>query len=280
MFFRRIIISFIIGVGTLASGVVAQASPIVTLGHYYVAKNSSLSVNVPVSDSGNAATEDIEGMTITLQIANGTGSLPAISSMNFLTGTIWSGQVSATDVIPAAGGNLPQFQSDVVLTDTEGQFVNANGTLATVNFSSVGAAPGDYTLKLVGTKNSSDSKFSDGLGNTVSSVFINGTLTVVAPGDFNRDLHVDASDILPMMQALTNPAAYETTHGNLTNAQLTVLGDVNNDGKFNNADLQSLLTLLKTGGGSINSVPEPSSLILLALAIPAALGRARKRVQN
>ncbi|HZZ27325.1 MAG TPA: dockerin type I domain-containing protein [Pirellulales bacterium] len=268
-------IGFIICVSWLATVLAAHANPIVNLGHYYVAKNSSASISLAVSDTANPAAEDIEGMLFTLQIADGTESLPAINSVNFLSNTIWSGQVAPDDVLPASGGNLPQFQSYVVVTDNQGEFVNPSGTLATVSFSAAGAPLGDYDLKLVGTKNSSsDSKFNDGDvdGDIVPAVFGNGILTVVAPGDLNRDGHVDASDIIPMMQALTNLSSYEQTHGGLTDSQVTLLGDLDGNGKFTNTDLQALLNYLTNGSGSISSVPEPASFLLLALTT-LAVGR-------
>jgi hypothetical protein len=46
------------------------------------------------------------------------------------------------------------------------------------------------------------------------------------------------------------------------------MGDVNGDGVLNNADVQSLLTMLKSGGGSLAAVPEPASIVLLAFALP------------
>jgi len=42
------------------------------------------------------------------------------------------------------------------------------------------------------------------------------------------------------------------------------IGDINGDGVVNNADLQALLSLLQSGGGSNAAVPEPASLVLLA----------------
>ena len=85
-------------------------------------------------------------------------------------------------------------------------------------------------------------------------------------GDFNRDGHVSASDILAMEQALTSLPAYKTAQG-LTSAQLLAIGDLNGDGKVNNADLAALLSKLKAGGGSADPLPEPSALTLCFWAI-------------
>jgi hypothetical protein len=122
------------------------------------------------------------------------------------------------------------------------------------------------------------------LGWDTSHLYSTGVLTVTntVPGDFNRDGHVDAADILAMQQALANPTAYQAAHSNLTAAQLLDIEDVNGDGKFNNADLQSLLTTLKSGGGSADSVPEPASLVLVGLGT-LAIGihlRSRKTAVN
>jgi hypothetical protein len=87
-------------------------------------------------------------------------------------------------------------------------------------------------------------------------------------GDFNRDGHIDAADIVPAMEALTNPSTYATDFG-LTDPNLSLIEDVNGDSSFTNADLQALLDLLKSGGGSADSVPEPPSLMLATLALLA-----------
>ena len=84
-------------------------------------------------------------------------------------------------------------------------------------------------------------------------------------GDFNRDGQFNAKDIGAMIAALANQNDYLTAH-NLTNEDLLSIGDINGDGKFNNADLQALINLLQSGGGSTNSVPEPSTLVLAVLA--------------
>jgi uncharacterized membrane protein len=96
------------------------------------------------------------------------------------------------------------------------------------------------------------------------------------PGDFNRDGHVNAADILAMEQAMANLPAYQTAK-DLTDAQLLTIGDINGDGTINNADIQALINLLQTGGGSQTAVPEPASIILLALVAPVMGFSIRRR---
>jgi hypothetical protein len=101
-------------------------------------------------------------------------------------------------------------------------------------------------------------------------LYTTGAVSVISanflPGDFNRDGHVDAADIGPMMLALTNLSAYKTTYDpNLTEAQLLLIGDIDNDQKFTNADLQAYMNYLKAGGGLTDSVPERASIVLLGL---------------
>jgi len=109
------------------------------------------------------------------------------------------------------------------------------------------------------------------LGSTFSVTVPQSSMEVVIlepvlAGDFNRDGHVDAADILPMMAALANPAAFQAAHTGLSNADLMAIEDVNGDTKFNNADLQYLLNKFKLGGGQTDSVPEPSTLVLAVVA--------------
>ena len=124
---------------------------------------------------------------------------------------------------------------------------------------------GDYPLKINFTKEAgSDTQFFNGQGANVPSTLGNGTLTIVAPGDFTRDNHVNSSDVAAMLSALTDLNAYKTSTG-LDDAGLLAIGDLNADHAVNNADLQSLLTLLKNGGGSLATVPEPASWSLMSL---------------
>jgi hypothetical protein len=109
-------------------------------------------------------------------------------------------------------------------------------------------------------------------GDSTHDLFYFDNARFYTPGDMNNDGHVDGKDIAAMEAALTNPAAYQSTYFNGNSSfvlsDLATLGDVNGDGVFNIFDLQSLLTNLKAGKGSVASVPEPTSIVLLSLAIP------------
>jgi hypothetical protein len=264
-------------IGLLLLAASAQANPVTSLSHYYVVKDGTQNAILGVSDNGNASAEDIEGMTFTLQIGAGIGSAPSIGAVDFLTNSIWTDHVSAGNVSNAAGGNEPQFKSFSLITNNFGEFVNANGNLASFGFNGAGAALGDYPLKIVFTKDAgSDSQFFSGLGTNVTATFGNGILTVVAPGDFTRDNHVNAGDIAAMMAALTDLNAYKTAK-DLDNAGLVAIGDFNGDHEVTNADLQGLLNLLKSGGGSLSAVPEPAGWIMAASALLLLAGIWRRK---
>ena len=107
-----------------------------------------------------------------------------------------------------------------------------------------------------------------------SQLYTTGNLSVIATyytGDFNRDGHVDASDILAAMKALTNLTGYESQYA-VTAATWPLIADMNGDGLVNNADLQALLDTLKNGGGSTDPVPETKSWVLAFLAFAIVSG--------
>ena len=103
-----------------------------------------------------------------------------------------------------------------------------------------------------------------------TQLYTSGVLSVIDgnffPGDFNRDGHVNVADIPAMLAALTDLNNYKSINS-LSDVNLLAIGDINSSGR-NNADVQSLLNLLKSGGGSTAAVPEPASLVLLTLALP------------
>lgn len=85
------------------------------------------------------------------------------------------------------------------------------------------------------------------------------------PGDFNRDGQVTTADVSAMMIAMSDLADYQTEN-HLSDAQLDVIADINDDFQINNADLQALVSqLANSGGGSLSVVPEPSAWLLAVL---------------
>ena len=73
--------------------------------------------------------------------------------------------------------------------------------------------------------------------------------------------------------------AYKTAHG-FTNGQAVYAADMNFNDVIDNGDLRSLITLLKSGGGSgsLAAVPEPGGLTLLGLGGVLTLALRRRRL--
>jgi endonuclease I len=140
---------------------------------------------------------------------------------------------------------------------------------ADINTNNLGTFSVTYTLGV------SDQALPGATSNAPLTLIVTGTVNQYAPGDFNLDHHVDAADIAPMMQALTDPSGYESQYG-VSPTLLSEIGDINGDGVINNADLQYLETSLIAGQGSNSAVPEPSTLVLLGLSSLILL-RGRRR---
>lgn len=205
----------------LASG------PAVTIGTIGSPAGQPATVQISVTDADAPAADDIEGMTFTLQIAAGTGTNPAISSIDLLTNTVWASAANASDIYPN-GAAQPQYESLGIITNTEGQYINANGLLATVKINTEGATLGNYTLELTGTKTAADdSAFSNGLGVTVPTTFATGQLTITTPnlmwdnagasGDgltWNTTQQNFNDGTVPSLYVATDPITFNDTNNN------------------------------------------------------------------
>jgi len=112
-----------------------------------------------------------------------------------------------------------------------------------------------------------------GIDQNGSILLDNVSVTPLIRGDINLDNHVNAADITSMSAALANSNSYEKLKG-LNDSELSYLGDINQDGKFNNADLQGIINYLKSGNGSL--VPEPANIVLASAGL-AALLRMRRQ---
>jgi GH35 family endo-1,4-beta-xylanase len=129
--------------------------------------------------------------------------------------------------------------------------VNTDGT---VNLSSK-AFYGDYAAIINGKSY-----------NFTYDASTNSYQIVVTPvlGDFNRDGHFTAADIAAMQSALTDLPDYESAQG-MNDTYLNSIGDFNHDGIVNSFDLQGMINSLLAGQGNSSTVPEPTSVVLLAL---------------
>jgi autotransporter-associated beta strand protein len=226
------------GSGNINSSVIVASGATLTPGNFYSA------TNVPGTLTISGATTLNNGATLNINLG---GEIPAQFSQLHVNGQLTVG-ASSTLSVSLVNGFQPLAGDMFDIAD----WGALSGSLTAPSSSLNGRVLWDSSLL-----------------NTT------GVLSVAATfyaGDFNRDSHVDASDLLSMMQALTNPVGYEAAD-NVTTGELTLIGDINGDGVFNNTDVQSLLNLLKSGGGSSDAVPEPSSFLLLAAGAIAWLIR-------
>src|SRR5262249_43266728 len=97
--------------------------------------------------------------------------------------------------------------------------------------------------------------------------------TVLTRGDVGQDGHVNDADISALMDALANLNAYQSGHS-WDAADLADIADLNGDGLVTNDDIQTLIDFLANGGGSgsLTSVPEPRTSVLVLLGLLAIGG--------
>jgi hypothetical protein len=126
-----------------------------------------------------------------------------------------------------------------------------------------------------------------GLAWNLTRLYSEGQLSVVdtdhVPGDLNRDHVFNGADLPLLMQALTNLPQYEANFG-VSDTDLLKIADVNNDGVFDNADIQSDIDLLNLVYNTVVdpaplpahiSVPEPAAIVLLAIGTLGMISRRR-----
>jgi hypothetical protein len=250
----------------------AAAAIVVSGPDTIVAAGSSIQVPLTVSNTTPADSSDIQGLVLTVKIDAGAAATPFITNIDLLTNTVWSGHVGPATIATPPGGNLPQYQSRDLLTNLGGEFINANGLLATVTIDTVGAPLGLSWLSFADPLHPGrDSLFLNGLGEALPSQFSPLSLTIALAGDATLDNKVDAFDLNLL-------ASHWQQQQNATWSS----ADFTHDGKVDAFDLNLLAahwqfgvtltpSLSTQNSGLITqdfaSVPEPTSFLLLFPAL-------------
>lgn len=223
--------------GTLAPGYRTNA---VTIGSIQtVAGSSTFTTLGPVALSSIGATHVMGNLTL----QSGAVQLELASTSSYDQVAV-DGNLSFGGALQVSLLNsfAPQAGNQFALFD----WSSASGNFSSISLPALGGSLAWSTLQL----------YTSGILSVVNSSAL--------PGDFNRDGHVNAGDILAMQIALADPNAFQQANSGLSAGDLLGLEDINGDGGFTSADLQAFLMDLKSGGGSTDVVPEPASCLLAA----------------
>ena len=229
--------------------------------------------------SGHNFTNTIFDDQASTSIANGrapfSGSYIPVGSLSTLNGTnangTWTLQVA--DTVAQDSGTLNSWSLQISSGADFSTTTDANG-----NYEFVNVSPGEHHIRELTPDNYTETAPTSGVydvsisdGSNVSGLNFANAPAVPPPvlGDFNRNGVRDAGDISAAMMALTNLDEYLATYG-VTPDQLATFDDVNQDGGFNNADLQALLSSLISGGSSSSPAGHqiPSGSTATGSAIP------------
>jgi subtilisin-like proprotein convertase family protein len=209
--------------------------------------------------SGDNFSNTLFDDSATTSIANGrapfNGSYKPISALSAVNGGNANGTwtLEITDVKAQDIGTLNSWSLQISSGADFSTTTDANG-----NYEFVNVSPGEHHIREITPDNFTETLPASGVydvnvadGDALSGLnFANAPLTSpLVPGDFDRNEMLDAGDISAAMTALTNVDEYMATY-HVTPEQLAIIGDVNQDMQFTNADLQYLLNLLIHGGSS------------------------------
>ena len=230
----------------------------------------------------------VDGMIINLMlgdggtIVGGSPNAPQFISVDVLTGTIFSG-VASGDLYPdtpgiGGGFTYPQLAYNGTTTNPYApSTVVTSGVLATVTIDTAGIPDGDFTLSVTNSPNGSSEFYLSAYDpNTydpnydtpvtvLSTTLLDGNIHVMHLGDADDDGDVDIFDFMDLQ------ASYGQTGKQWPDGDFDGDGDVD---IFDFMDLQAEYNWTSGGGGG--GVPEPMTIVLLAVGGLIGLSRRRK----
>lgn len=245
-------------------------------------KAGGSSTRVYYSDFEAAGVAPNENHTVTLQVTDNEGATSTISGIampvlvNPVVDSIGGPYVFAPGAAQFAGaghdpdgGSITAYGWDV-LADGSVDYSGSTVNLTYRNLVDLGLAPGTYQLQFAVTDNDADIT---GWWAGQASVLTSLTLLDPIDGDANCDGLVDVLDLGVLA------TSYGNASGTTWHTQWLV-GDFSGDGLVDVVDLGILASNYgygMTGGTGEVAAPEPGSLLLLVLAIPAVCrGRHRQ----
>jgi autotransporter-associated beta strand protein len=246
-------------------------------------------VNLTIAGNGTQILSGFNGNSGNTRINSGTLQMGADFALSSTTNLILSGGKFATDghvqtfstplaltansiIDLGAGASVLQFADSHTQTWTAGAILDVSGWTGNITGSGTDQLLiGDSSKTGLTAAQLSHIHFQG--FHTGAALVLNGGNGEVVPanatrllrGDVNQDNHVNTTDVMSLLTALTDINAYKAAHSSLDTFEAADILDVNQDGSVTNADLQGLLDYLKAGNGSLAAVPEPSSWLLLAL---------------
>ena len=171
------------------------------------------------------------------------------------------------ELVAGMGGQATVIAQQIdAVTPPPGMFVTRTITVDTATATLSPTLYGQpLTIRMASTASGANAE------SDFDNVRLDAVISELLPGDVNLNRHVSTADISAMLAALIDVKEYQSSHG-LTDAQLLAIADVNKSGTVNNADIQALLNLLRSGGGSgsgdsATAVPEPASVVTLCMGM-------------
>jgi hypothetical protein len=264
--------------GTQTNDLYAQGSAAnapVTLGGFYAFSGGNIGTGVAlgIQPDGNGFKDP--GDDLTLRIRNDTGHFITDFDVSYLL-YVRNDQAHSTKFSFSYSTDDVNYTAVLALNYTSPAPSDSNGFVSNSRSSPISglALPNGGNLYL--RWNCSDGNVINGLRDEFALDDItvkNFTLADGIPtrGDVNQDNSINVADVQALSSALINLDAFPASHPMLSQSQISLMLNIDQESGVDNLDIQALLNLLAnsaTGSGQLQAVPEPAAG---AIAICGAL---------